>query len=142
VDELLEANIGGISRVSQIFAIIMLILVAIIVSVILGFLIDSTIRKQRKQLGIKKAMGYTSRDLRLQMVYRILPVAIPAIIAGAFLAIPVTNTFMAATFGGGMVPRFFWLIPEAILLIGYVFVSAYISAGKIKKVSVTELMTE
>ncbi|SEG35183.1 ABC-type transport system, involved in lipoprotein release, permease component [Eubacterium ruminantium] len=142
VDELLEANIGGISSLSQIFAIIMLILVAIIVSVILGFLIDSTIRKQRKQLGIKKSMGYTSRDLRLQMVYRIMPIAVPSIIAGAFLAIPVTNIFMAATFGGGMIPRFLWLIPEAILLIGYVFVSAYLSAGKIKKVSVTELMTE
>ncbi len=142
LDELIEASIGGIARLSQIFSIVTTLVVVIIISIILSFLVDSTVRKERKQLGIKKAMGYTSKDLRLQIVGRIMPIAVPAIIIGAIVTVPLTDKFQIIAFGGGAAPRYWFLIPASIIVALYVFISGYLSAGKVKKVSVTELMTE
>ena len=87
-------------------------------------------------------MGYTSRDLRLQLVFRILPIAIPAVIIGAALVIPAISQFQIIAFGGGAEPRFMFLIPGSILIGLYILCLTYLSAGKVKKISVTELMTE
>ena len=142
LDSLIESFIGPISRLSEIFSLIITIVVAIIISVILNFLIDSTIRKQRKEFGIEKAMGYTSRNIKKQIVSRIMPIAVPAIIAAVFITIPITEQFEIIAFGGGAEPRYWLLIPAAVAIMVYVYASAYLSAGKVKKVSVTELMTE
>ncbi len=142
LDSLIESSIGSIARLSTLFSLIVTIVVALIISVILNFLIDSTIRKQRKEFGIEKSMGYTSKDIKKQIVSRIMPIAVPAVIAAVFLTIPITEKFEVIAFGGGALPRYRLLIPVAFLIVIYVFVSAYLSAGKVKKVSVTELMTE
>ena len=142
LDVLIESQLGAIARLSQIFSFTMMIVVAIIISVILNFLVDSTIRKQRKEFGIEKSMGYTSRDIKKQIVSRIMPIAVPAVIAAVIVVVPLTESFQVMAFGGGAQPRYWLLIPAAVVLVGYVYVSAYISAGKVKKVSVTELMTE
>lgn len=93
-------------------------------------------------MGTMKAMGYTSKDIRKQIIVRIMPVAIPGVIAGTTLSILVVNMFMNVAFSTNVGFRLFW-IPVAIVIISlYVYVTTYISAGKVKKVSATELMTE
>ena len=83
-----------------------------------------------------------SKDIRKQIVVRMMPVAVPAIIAGTILALPVVMLFLKMAFGTVFDIRLFW-VPIAIVLISlYVYMSTYISAGKVKKISVTELMTE
>ncbi|MCR5337838.1 MAG: ABC transporter permease [Lachnospiraceae bacterium] len=142
LDSLIESSIGSIARLSEIMSWIITIAVALIISVILNFLIDSTIRKQRKEFGIEKSMGYTSGDIKKQIVSRIMPIAVPAIIAAVLAVVPITEKFEVIAFGGGAQPRYWLLIPAAVVLVIYVYVSAYLSAGRVKKVSVTELMTE
>ena len=142
IDELIEASLGGIARISEIFSVVASFVVALIIVLFLSFLVDSSVRKERRYLGIKKSMGYTSRDLRLQLVFRILPIAIPAVIIGAALVIPAISQFQIIAFGGGAEPRFMFLIPGSILIGLYILCLTYLSAGKIKKISVTELMTE
>ena len=142
LDSLVESQIGPIARLSELFSILTTIVVAIIISVILNFLIDSTIRKQRKEFGIQKSMGYTSKDIKKQIVSRIMPIAVPAVIAAVLITIPLTEKFEVVAFGGGAQPRYWLLIPAGIAIVIYVYASAYLSAGKVKKVSVTELMTE
>lgn len=142
LNSLIESSIGSIARLSTIFSFVVAIVVALIISVILNFLIDSTIRKQRKEFGIEKSMGYTSKDIKKQIVSRIMPIAVPAIIAALLVTVPLTEKFEVIAFGGGAQPRYWLLIPAAIVIVIYVYASAYLSAGKVKKVSVTELMTE
>lgn len=142
-DELLGAQLGGICRLSQVFSLILAVVVAIIISVILNFLISSTIRRQRKQLGIEKAMGYTTKDIKKQLVMRLMPVIIPGVILGTILSIPMTEFFIISTFGqGSLQARYLLLVPTAILVLLFTYGSAWVSADKVKKVSVTELMTE
>jgi ABC-type antimicrobial peptide transport system permease subunit len=120
----------------------MMVIVAIIVSIIINFLISATIRKQRRELGIEKAMGYTTADIKKQMVFRIIPIAIPALIIGGLITIPLINIFMEYAFGLAMDVRLIILVPTMLVMALYIYASAYISAGKVKKISVTELMTE
>ena len=140
--ESIDTSIGGISVMTEIFSVILMIIMGFVVSIILNFLIESTIKKERQTMGIEKAMGYTSNDIKKQLVSRMMPVVVPAIILGALMAIPITCAFMIIAFSTVFGIRLFW-IPIAIVLITlFVYISTYISAGKVKKVSVTELMTE
>ncbi|MCR5291278.1 MAG: ABC transporter permease [Eubacterium sp.] len=140
--ETIDTSIGGISVMSQIVSVILIIIISIIVSIIINFLIESIIKKERQAMGIEKSMGYTSKDIRKQIIVRMMPVAIPGIIVGSILAIPVTMMFMKVAFSTYFGIRLIWVPIAAVLITLYVYVSTYISAGKVRKVSVTELMTE
>ena len=140
--ETIDTSMGGISVMSQVFSVVLMIIIGFVISIILNFLIESTIKKERQAMGIEKAMGYTSKDLKKQIVSRIMPVAIPAIIIGAILSLPITIGFMKISFSTVIQIRYLWIPIAAVIISIYVFISTYISAGKVKKVSVTELMTE
>ena len=140
--ETIDTSIGGISVMSQIISAILMIIISIIVSIIMNFLIESIIKKERQAMGIEKAMGYTTKDIRKQIIVRMMPVAIPGVIVGSILAFPVIMMFMKVTFGTSFGIRLMWTPIAAVIITLYVYVSTYISAGKVKKVSVTELMTE
>jgi ABC-type antimicrobial peptide transport system permease subunit len=142
IAETIDAQMGGLSVMSQIFSVVLMIIICLIISIILNFLIESTIKKERQAMGIEKAMGYTSKDLRKQIVIRIMPVAIPAIIIGAAFSVPLVILFMKCAFMTAFGIRLIWVPVVAVIITVYVYFSTYISAGKVKKVSVTELMTE
>ncbi len=127
---------------TRIFSIALMIIIGLVVSIINNFLIESTIRKERQAMGIEKAMGYSSKDIKKQILYRIMPVAIPAIIIGVILSVPVTMFFLKSAFSTVFGIRLFVVPVMALVITVYVYVSTYISAGKVKNVSVTELMTE
>ncbi len=142
LSESVETSLGGISVMSQIFSVILIIIIAGIVSIIMNFLIESIIKKERQPMGIQKAMGYTSKDLRKQIIVRMMPVAIPAALIGAILAIPIVIMFMKIAFATYFGINYIWAPVAALIMTAFVYVSTYISAGKVKKISVTELMTE
>ncbi len=141
--ELVGAQLGGLSRLIQTFSVVLAIVVAIIIFVVLNFLIVATVRRQRKRFGIQKAMGYTTKDVKKQMIARLMPVIIPGVILGTLLTMPTMELFLNAVLGRGSIQaRYALLIPVAIGMILYIYASAWLSADKVKKISVTELMTE
>ncbi|MBR5420566.1 MAG: ABC transporter permease [Lachnospiraceae bacterium] len=121
-------------------AAIMMIVSGIVVILILSILMASTIRKQYKELGIMKGLGYTSRELKFQLAFRIVPVAFAAVILGTVLSIPlmgVVNAYVCK-----VTVSAFTVILLDIAILFYCFVCAYISARRIKKISVYELISE
>jgi len=119
---------------------IMMAVSAIVVSLILSILMASTIRRQYKELGIMKGLGYTSRELKFQLAFRIVPVAVLAVILGTVLSIlliGVVNAFVCKVIVSA---SSIILMDTAVLL--YCFICAYISARRIKKISVYELISE
>ena len=121
-------------------AAILMVVSAVVVILILSILMASTIRKQYRELGIMKGLGYTSRELKFQLAFRIVPVAVIAVILGTILSIlllGVVNAFVCKVTLSviGVI-----LMDIAILL--YCFICAYISARRIKKISVYELISE
>ena len=121
-------------------AAIMMIVSGIVVILILSILMASTIRRQYKELGIMKGLGYTSRELKFQLAFRIVPVALLAVILGTVLSlllIEVVNAYVCKVMISALTVV---LLDIAILF--YCFICAYISARRIKKISVYELISE
>ena len=118
----------------------MMLVSAIVVILILSILMASTIRKQYRELGIMKGLGYTSRELKFQLAFRIVPVAFLAVILGTVLSIllmGVVNTYVCKI----IISAFSIVVMDAVVLL-YCFICAYISARRIKKISVYELISE
>ena len=92
-------------------------------------------------LGVMLSMGYTSKDLMFQSALKIMPAVLIAAVIGTIGGSVLFTAIMSKAFGKFIISKLL-IIVTAILLAVFCFVSAYIGSAKIKKISVTELMTE
>ena len=140
--DLAKSQMRSIAAVTKTFSFWAVIFIAVVVAVILGIIAASAVKRQRRELGIMKSMGYTSRDLMLQLTLRILPVTILSSCIAAVLSVRVQRIFWMAGFGVQIPESLPLMIGTAAALVLYCLTVTYISAGSIRKISVTELMME
>ena len=113
---------------------------AIVVTIIFSILMASTIRKQYRELGVMKGLGYTSRELKFQMAFRIFPPTLFAVIVGSIISVLLLGVF--ESFVARITVSLAGLLITDLIILLFCFASAYIAARKIRKISVYELMTE
>ena len=89
-----------------------------------------------------KAMGYTSKNLMQQIAFRIMPIAVVAVIIASACSVLLMDLFGLAMFSVFLEVNYWIMIPIDICILLFCYLVTYISAGKIKEISVTELMTE
>lgn len=140
--DLAKSQMESIAVVTKTFSFCAVIFIAVVVAVILGIIAASAVKRQRREFGIMKSMGYTSRDLMIQLTLRILPVTILSSCIAAVLSVQVQRAFWMAAFGVQIPESLPLIIGTAAALVLYCLIVTYISAGSIRKISVTELMTE
>ena len=138
----IKAQMEPLAKMTKTFTLLSAILITLIVAVIFAIIASSNVRRQRHTLGIMKAMGYTSKDLMKQMALKFMPVIILSMIVSSVLCVYVDRVFWSAIFGtiARTDPAAIVLTDLAMILFCYAV--TYIAAGRIKKISVTELMTE
>ena len=121
-------------------SVILMIVSGIVVMIILSILMASTIRKQYKELGIMKGIGYTSKELKFRMAARIIPPTIIAVLIGTILSILLLGSLemLVAKITVSVIS----VVVTDIAILLFTFGCAYKAAGKIGKISVYELMTE
>ena len=124
----------------KVLSVVLSIVCAIVVMIILSILMESTIRKQYRELGIMKGIGYTSKELMYQMAMRIVPTAIVAVAIGSFVSVALAGA-IEMVLAKIAVSIATVLITDAAIL-AFTFFAAYRGAKKIKNISVYELMTE
>ena len=108
--------------------------------IILSILMASTIRKQYRELGIMKGLGYTSKELKFQMAFKIIPPTVIAVIIGTVISFLMFN-LLTGLIAKITVSIISIVIVDVFILV-FCFICAYLSAKKIGKISVYELMTE
>ncbi len=140
--DLAKSQMESIAAVTKTFSFWAVIFIAVVVAVILGIIAASAVKRQRRELGIMKSMGYTSRDLMIQLTLRILPVTIISSCIVAVLSVRVQRAFWMAAFGVQIPESLPLMIGTAAALVLYCLIVTYVSAGGIRKISVTELMTD
>ncbi len=140
--DLAKSQMESIAAVTKTFSFWAVIFIAVVVAVILGIIAASAVKRQRRELGIMKSMGYTSRDLMIQLTLRILPVTIISSCIAAVLSVRVQRAFWMAAFGVQIPESLPLMIGTATALVFYCLIVTYVSAGGIRKISVTELMME
>lgn len=132
----LAADLAAITLAVKIFTVLM----AAVIGIVLFMLMESSVRKQRRELGIMKSMGYTSKELMFQLACRIMPTAFIAAAIGTVISVAAARV-LTGFFGKVPINIPHILIADAAVLV-FCFISAYIGSRKIKKISVCELMTE
>ena len=137
-----EQQLTNVSAVSEYGSIGAMIVLSAVVAVILGLIASSNVKRQRRKLGIMKGMGYTSKDLMKQIAIKTMPVTIVSVIIASFAAKYVYSTFWLMAFGVVGELNIPLTIIAGVVLVTFCYAVTYISAGKIKAISVTELMTE
>lgn len=140
--DLTKSQMEPISESIKLYSIGALILIAIVVSVILWIITVSNIRRQRQSLGIMKSMGYSSKDLMVQMGIKFMPVTIVATFFASIVAAYLMKAFWIMGFGIDKGMNVTVIVVVDILIVLFCYYVTYLSAGRIKKISVTELMTE
>ena len=118
------------------------LIIAFTVAVILTIIAGSNVRRQRHSLGIMKGLGYSSGDLMTQMAVSIMPVIIVSLILasiGAFWFNKLFWLLMLGLIADTSIPV---IIVTDVVLAVFCYIVTYLGAGRIKKISVGELMTE
>ena len=103
-------------------------------------LMSGEIRRRRRELGIMKGMGYTSKELMHQLALQIMPAVIMATFLGT--AVSLLGVKLIAGFVGNIPISVPSVLALDLAVIAFCFGCAYLGARKIKKISVYELMTE
>ena len=99
-------------------------------------------------LGILKAVGYTTRQLRLQTLWSLMPVVGIGVMIGAILSYLTMNNVIIILFRVLGVMKLGFLIPipmviiTAIVMMIISFLIAFGLCGRIRKISAYELISE
>ncbi|MCR5733300.1 MAG: ABC transporter permease [Lachnospiraceae bacterium] len=140
--ELAKIQLEPIASLFTVFCGGVAIFVSIVVAAILAIIAASNVRRQRKDLGIMKSMGYTSKDLMKQLAISMLPTTLVAVMISAFFGAYLYRMFWLFGFGIMNDPNIPMLVITSAALVIFCYIATYLAAGKIRQVSATELMTE
>ena len=132
---------GGIFSTISLTSWSLMGIAAVVSAIIIIALMEQVVRRQRKELGIMLGLGYTTKELMVQLAMRIMPAVVVAMILGTVGAAAVFHAVMDAMVGTTPI-NIPMMIITIIIMILFCFGCAYVGAGRIKKISVTELMTE
>ena len=140
--DLAEGQLGPVAVAMKAVSAVIVAFSLIVSAVILSSIARTTVRRKRKELGIMKSMGYTSKNLMQQIAFRIMPIAFIAVIIASVCSVLLVNLFGLVMFSVVLELNYWIMIPIDICILLFCYLVTYISAGKIKEISVTELMSE
>jgi putative ABC transport system permease protein len=142
---------GMMESMGDIFAAVAVGVLAVTVFVValtLYMIIKTTILRRRRELGIQKAIGFTTLQLMNQIAFNMLPVIVIGVAAGAVLGYIGFNPMMAATMAGMGVVRVDLPVSASqttmvcIALITLAYIVSMLIAVRIRKISAYTLVTE
>ncbi|MCR5105602.1 MAG: FtsX-like permease family protein [Eubacterium sp.] len=127
---------------------ILIVLNIFTVIVVVRLLLKTIFIRREKEFGIKKAVGFTSRQLRLQLALSLVPVTFTAALVGSVMGNVLTNPLFNVIFKSFGVENSDLIIkgitiPITIVMVALlVFVVTFIMSGRMKKVSAYKLIQE
>ena len=120
----------------------------IVVIVVIRLLLKSVFVKKEKEFGIKKAVGFTSRQLRIQLALSLIPTCIIASLFGALLGHYLINPLFELVFKGFGIMKSDLIMQPMLIILSViavsilVFAASYIMSGRMKRVSAYNLIQE
>lgn len=148
MDKGMEEGMGIYTSVVSKVGIAMLVVTALVVVLVLYFVINSSIIRKRRELGVQKAIGFTTFQLMNQLsVGFMIPIVI-GIILGCILGILETNSIMSvAQRSMGIMKANYIITPLWIALFGAItlivsYATSMLITWRIRKISAYALVTE
>lgn len=136
-----------------VFAVSLVILILIVLNIftvliVIRLLLKTVFIKREKEFGIKKAVGFTSGQLRIQLALSLIPVSMIGSVLGGICACLTTNVLFDLIFNSYGIRNSDLLInpvvvPVTLLLVTViVFVISFLMSGRMRKVSAYQLISE
>lgn len=151
IENSIENMSNVLSSIENPIALASYLIVAVTVFIIcfvLFLMANTLISRRKKDSGIMKALGFTSGQLRLQMLLSFLPSILGGILIGAILGITLTNPLLGIMFGGLGVAKATFTIPviltlvAEILLGGVCLATISLVSFKLKNIAPQKLIVE
>jgi putative ABC transport system permease protein len=147
-DKQLAEGMSSFQSIVSAMGVAILVITLCVIALVLYFVISASIVRRRHELGIYKAVGFSTAQLMLQFSVSFMAPVLLGTAVGAFLGMRYTNPLMSAAMkqSGALMPDFLvnpiWVIS---FCIGLVLVSAALSmlvTWRIRKISAYALVTE
>jgi len=142
----LEAGMSTMSGIFGIITALILLVVAAVIILVLYLMIKTTILRRKRELGIQKALGFTTFQLMNQIILSLMPTILFGVAIGATAGYFGFNPMIASLMRGmGIVQAdlptplgLAFLICVALILISYIV--SMLIAWRIRKISAYELV--
>ena len=146
--ELMDAQLGIYGDIFFAVAVVFVVVTILVIILVLYLMLKTVILRQRRQLGIQKAMGFTTFQLMNQFTLYYIPVIALGVVAGGLLGVLGFNSlFVALTRNMGLMTasmppsvELTILMCLGLVLLAYVF--AMLISWRIRKVSAYSLISE
>ena len=146
--EILSNGEQAVVAVAASMVIAMVIVSILIIVLSLNLLVKTMIIKKQQEIGIKKALGFSSDQLRNELVLSMLPQITVGATVGSIIGLLVSNRILANLLSTMGIMRsnmevFPWMAVVAIIfavVISYIMI--WLMSGKIKRISAYSLITE
>ena len=147
-DEQFARGVSGFADIMSLVGVVILILSACIIMLVLYFVISSTIVRKHRDLGIQKAIGYTTVNLMNQISLAFsFPILLGAA-AGVVLGIAAVNPLMSmgmrpmGVMQANLILNIPWAIIGGAIIIVLAYVASMLVTWRIRKISAYKLITE
>lgn len=144
IDASMSTYISLVNMITKLFSVVTMIIIVIIMHIT----IRKIVFRQRKSLGIQKAVGFVSSDLIREMSGAFLPVLVLGCVAGTVCAIVFSNPLCTAIFSiMGIVKVNFtiyipWMVTMGILVAVFSYLAMRLFLRKVKKLSAYQVLLE
>jgi putative ABC transport system permease protein len=147
-DKEMAEGMASYQKIVAAMGLAMLVITLLVVALVLYFVISSSIIRKRRELGIQKAIGFTTYQLMNQMsVSFTIPILIGAVagtLLGAFYTTPLMSITMRSTgvMRAGFIVDPLWVIVFGTATIIFSYLLSMLVTWRIRKISAYALVTE
>lgn len=147
-EALVKSSMGIYSVIIGILAKIIDLITALVVVLVLYLVIKTTLNRQKRELAIKKAIGFTTGQLALQNACSFLPVIMAGSAVGCVCGYLLINPFLSLLFARVGLVKVEFLIPAAMLagiftaITGVGFTVSLLVSGRIRRITPYTLLCE
>ena len=126
----------------------MILLSIATVLLVIRLLLKTVFIKKEREFGIKKAVGFTSTQLRYQLSLSLMPTTLTAAVLGSLLGYFLLNPLFTLILGGygvknaDLLLRPMMIVVSAAAVTAMVFVFSFLMSGRMKKLSAYKLIQE
>ncbi len=140
ISSVVEMQTSGLTTAVSAATVVFMILAAVTDMIVLMIIMRSGVRKNYRNFGIMKSMGYTSRELMIQLASEIMPSVIFGVVTGTLVSM-VVRGLITSYIGSVPVDIPAVIILDAVIIM-FCFVCALAGARRIRKITVCELVSE
>ncbi len=147
-DKEMEEGMASYQNIVAAVGLAMLVITLFVVTLVLYFVISSSVIRKKRELGIQKAIGYTTFQLMNQLsISFTIPIVIGAVtgsLLGALYTNPMISIVMksAGIMKAGFIVDSYWIIAFGAATIVFSYALSMLITWRIRKISAYALVTE